>query len=166
MAVSVIGSALGAWVLLTTPEAMFSALVPWLLLAATMIFTFSRPCMAYMMRKQRGKQETGNGRGEIEDEGFSLISCSPFPVSLSLTLQFLIAFYGGYFGAGIGILMLAVLIFVASGRVPWPETGVMLAGGVLGGYFGARTALKLHPERVRRAVSAVGLCMSAYFFIR
>jgi hypothetical protein len=108
--------------------------------------------------------------------------------------QFLIAFYGGFFGAGIGIMMLALLTmlrmedihamnalktllnaaingaavvtFIAAGAVLWPQALVMLVGAVLGGYGGAYFAQKIEPQIVRRFVIGVGICMSAYFFVR
>jgi uncharacterized membrane protein YfcA len=108
--------------------------------------------------------------------------------------QFLIALYGGFFGAGIGIMMLALLTmlrmedihamnalktllnaaingaavvtFIAAGAVLWPQALVMLVGAVLGGYGGAYFAQKLDPQIVRRFVIAVGISTSVYFFVR
>jgi len=108
--------------------------------------------------------------------------------------QFLIALYGGFFGAGIGIMMLALLTvlrmedihamnalktllnaaingaavvtFIAAGAVLWPQALVMLVGAVLGGYGGAYLAQKIDPQIVRRFVIAVGISMSVYFFLR
>jgi uncharacterized protein len=170
--IGVVGGALGALLLLLTPEVTFAALVPWLLLAATLIFTFGRQGIALMQRVfPQKKQRTGTG----------------------MALQFFIAIYGGYFGAGIGILLLAMLqilghsnihrmnalktvlgaainavtalIFVFSGKVLWSMAAVMVAGGVAGGYVGARLALKVAPEKVRMLVSAIGFAMTAYFFL-
>jgi uncharacterized membrane protein YfcA len=106
----------------------------------------------------------------------------------------LIALYGGFFGAGIGIMMLALLTmlqmedihamnalktllnaaingaavvtFIAAGVVLWPQALVMLLGAVLGGYGGAHYAQKLDPQIVRRFVIVVGISMSVYFFLR
>lgn len=167
MAISIIGAALGACVLLTTPERQFARLVPWLLLAATLIFTLGRRLIARLPMLHK-------------------------PM-VARTVQFLIAFYGGYFGAGIGILMLAmlqlmglshihrmnglktllgttinavaVLLFVFSGRVVWDAGLVMLFGAVIGGYAGARLAQKCPPEPVRWLVSGIGCVMTAYFFV-
>ena len=107
------------------------------------------------------------------------------PSPLFLAGQFGVAVYGGYFGAGIGILMLATLgamgfanihrmnglknwgamcinavaaiTFVAGGIVIWPVACVMAAGGLAGGYGGARLALRVGQTWVRRAVVAIGL---------
>ena len=165
--ISILGSTAGAFTLLYTPERTFAKLVPWLLLAAAMIFTFGRWVIAraHFIRH---------------------------PV-VARAIQLLIAFYGGYFGAGIGILMLAmlqlmgfthihrmnalktvlggvinavaVLIFVASGAVVWRAAAVMIVGAVAGGYAGAHVARKLPPEPVRIGVSIIAFAMTGYFFL-
>jgi len=172
--VSLIGGGIGAVVLLETPERTFAALVPWLLLTATLIFTFGRQGVA-LLRKWR-KQEY------VEPN-----------LASGLVLQFIISIYGGYFGAGIGILMLAmlqlagfsnihqmnglktwlaipingvsVLLFALSGKVVWPVALVMLVGALTGGYWGAKIALKLPPHYVRWFVTTVGIAMTLYFFL-
>ncbi|MDE3060730.1 MAG: sulfite exporter TauE/SafE family protein [Pseudomonadota bacterium] len=170
MAISTLGSAIGTAVLLLTPEKTFSHLVPWLLLGATLIFTFGRrfPAVFQSRLGEKGKLA-------------------------AYALQFLIAIYGGYFGAGIGILMLAmlqimglehihrmnalkavlggtinavaVIIFICSGRVIWSLGAVMIAGAVTGGWLGAKLALRISPRFVRFAISATGGAMTAYFFL-
>lgn len=163
----------GALLFLNTPELVFTRMVPWLLLVATLIFTFGRHGITFL-------------HGENVPPRLRM--------ALALLLQIAIAIYGGYFGAGIGILTLAMfqvmgltrihqmnalktiltgainfvtaLIFVFSGKVLWSLALVMVAGGISGGYVGARLALKLPPVYVRRLVSAVGFSMTAYFFLR
>ena len=165
MGMSALGSLLGAALLLGLPEIAFTHAVPWLMLFATLIFTFG----GYL-------QFTGCNR------------------KIGAPLQFLISIYGGYFGAGQGMLMLAmlrligmndihrmnalksllgasinaiaVLMFVMSGKVVWPAAIVMIAGAVTGGFFGAKLALKIEPRYVRYFVSAVGASMTIYFFTR
>lgn len=165
--ISILGSAIGTATLLLTPEALFQRLVPWLLLIATLIFTFGRRFIKSGLPHEGGKK--------------------------ILFIQFCIALYGGYFGAGIGILMLAMLqmmgmqsihrmnaiktilgsainavavvIFISAGRVVWPLAAVMISGAVAGGYFGARYALKVSPQKVRMFVSCIGFAMTAYFFL-
>jgi uncharacterized membrane protein YfcA len=108
--------------------------------------------------------------------------------------QFLVAIYGGYFGGGMGIVILAmltafgmadihhmnalkivlstatngiaVLIFIASHAVYWHEAVIMIAGAALGGFFGAHYSLRLSQKLVRRFVIVVGSSMTAYFFAR
>ena len=111
-----------------------------------------------------------------------------------VALQLAIAIYIGYFGAGAGILMLAlfammgmenihemngfkslmaatangvaVVTFMIAGAVFWPQALLMIAGSVAGGYGGAWYAQKMRPERVRYAVIAIGMTMTVYFFWR
>jgi hypothetical protein len=168
-AISLIGGAIGALLLLATPSAAFSALVPWLLLFATLVFA-------------AGGRLTGPEK-------------KPWlgPASIKI-VQFFISLYGGYFGGGIGILMLAALafygmrdirsmnamkvllaalmnttaavIFAFSGRVHWLETLTMMAAAMLGGFVGARAGLVVPQIYVRVFVIAVGCLLTAYFFIK
>lgn len=170
--ICVIGGTLGSLTFLHTPERVFQNLVPWLLLIATMIFTFGRYVIAFL---HKYFPTSKNHKG------------------LAFFIQALISFYGGYFGAGIGILMLAmlqlmghtnihqmnavktllgaainfatVIIFIYSGAVIWNLAAVMVAGGIFGGYMGTRLALKVAPEHVRLLVSLIGFSMSIYFFL-
>ncbi|NBO17805.1 MAG: sulfite exporter TauE/SafE family protein [Proteobacteria bacterium] len=166
------GGTAGALWFLATPEATFARLVPWLLLAATCIFTFGRGLMRRMNPAR-----------------FSPRLRTGFAVGLQIT----IGIYGGYFGAGIGILTLAMLqllghddihrmnalktvltaavnlatvvVFICSGSVLWGHAAIMVAGAVCGGYAGARLALRASPKHVRWLVSAIGFSMTAYFFL-
>lgn len=167
--VSLAGSAIGTSILLLAPESVFESLVPWLLLFATLLFAF-------------GKRLTISGYDKVV--GIS---------QLGYVLQFFIAVYGGYFGAGIGILMLAalqlagfshihqmnalktilgsainavaVVMFIASGKIIWSLAVFMVAAGIAGGYVGAKLALRVSPAKVRICVVAIGFCMTAYFFV-
>lgn len=171
--VSVLGGAIGTTILLVTPEQVFGALVPWLLLIAVIIFTFGSK-IGRIFSKFFGSQSLPN-RG------------------LAGVFQFVIAVYGGYFGAGIGILMLAmlqimgfknihqmnalktilgstinavaVIIFIFSGRVVWDVAGVMIIGAISGGYIGAHLSLGVSPAKIRILISIIGFAMSAYFFL-
>jgi uncharacterized membrane protein YfcA len=170
LAVSVVGGAAGALLLLWTPARTFDQIVPWLLLGATLLFAFG-PRLTPLLRRV-------------------------FPVGPAslLTLQFAIAIYGGYFGGAIGILMLAlygvfglndlnamnaaktllagvmnaaaVVCFVVAGTIWWPQTLVMLIAAVIGGYAGARVARRIDPKWLRAGVTMFGLAMSAAFFLR
>ena len=181
MLISVLGGACGAWLLLSTPEKVFRDLVPWLLLTASLIFTFGKRGFALFSARLR--------QGFAEEPA---VIAAAHASRASYGLQFIIAVYGGYFGAGIGILMLAMLqlmglnhihrmnalksllgscinavavsLFVIKGLIIWPVALVMLCGGVAGGYFGARLALLLPPAKIRLGVSMIGFAMTAYFF--
>lgn len=173
--VSVTGSAIGTALLLLLPEATFTRMVPWLLLFATLIFTFGHRGIGWFHQ-------------------FSGAAIEGKRHAASVALQLFIAIYGGYFGAGIGILMLAmlqlmgmhdihrmnalktvlgssinavaVLLFVLAGKVVWSIAAVMIAGAISGGYLGARVALGVPPRHVRLLVSAIGAAMTVYFFLR
>ena len=170
MAVSLVGGILGALLLLFTPERTFHALIPWLLLAATVLFAGGRRATPWLKRHIH----------------FG-------PVSLAL-VQFAIAIYGGYFGGAIGILMLAafalfgldnihsmnglksllngtlngvaVICFVLAGKVDWVPALTMLGAAMAGGYTGARVSRRMNPDHVRLAVIAIGTAMSVAFFLR
>ena len=176
-AASVVGGILGAVVLLRTPQATFAQLVPWLLLAATLLLIFGGPTV------QRIRRRLGHG---TEIRAGSLVGVT--------IVQFLLGIYGGYFGGGMGFVMLAamafigldnmhvmnglktalascingvaVATFVAAGAVAWPEAIVMLVGAIIGGYGGAHVARQLDPKKVRAFTIAVGCAMTLYFFAR
>jgi uncharacterized membrane protein YfcA len=175
---SVIGGWVGALLLLKTPQHAFLRLVPWLLLGGTLLFAFGNS-----IRTLAGKTDA------VDDLRFT----SWRAIVLSSIAEFLVAVYGGYFGAGIGFLTLgmlammgmqdvhamgairtllaaainaaAVVTFVVAKAVLWPHCIVMIAGSLAGGWFGAHYAQKADPGKVRIIVIAVGVAMSAYFFV-
>jgi uncharacterized membrane protein YfcA len=171
--ISLLGGLLGALLLLGTPERTFARLVPFLLLGATLIFAFG----ARATRRWHAHGPPTRARLA----GIAL-------------LQLAIAVYGGYFGGGIGILMLAglallgmtdihamnglkvllgalingiaVAAFALAGVVAWSVALPMAVGAVAGGYGGARWARRVAPATVRHIVIAIGLALSALFFAR
>lgn len=174
--ISVIGGALGALILIHTQQSTFVALIPYLLLVATLLFAFGNTLTA-RVRMRMGKR-----------------TVHPW-ASLGgiIALQFVISVYGGFFGGGIGILMLAaftvinlgdinnmngvkalfascingiaIILFIAAGKVEWLPAAIMVVGAVIGGYGGAAVARRLDGKLVRLFVIAVGCVMSVYFFI-
>jgi uncharacterized membrane protein YfcA len=163
---SIVGGALGAWLLILTPSPVFASLVPFLILFATVLFM---------------SQSTINKRlrlGSLEENptGGWWIGAMVF--------QFFSAMYGGYFGAGNGILMLAgmgllgltslnrangiknflgicinsvaVLSFALAGLVVWPDALAMAVGALAGGYFGASMAVRIGQVWVRRGIVIIG----------
>lgn len=175
--VSLGGGVVGAWLLLHTRQQTFMRLVPYLFLLATLLFAF-------------GKQiSTGLAR-VVKHEGRP----SGQTIAGAAAAQLLIAVYGGFFGGGIGILMLALLAivrmedihamngvkallatvingaavvtFIVARAVFWPQALLMIVGAVLGGYGGASWAQRINPVWVRRFVILVGLSMSVYFLWR
>ena len=170
---SVLGGGAGAWILLATGERVFAAAVPWLVLFATLLFASSGRIAA---------RAGADGGG-----------ADPRPGPASLLYQFGVGVYGGYFGAGIGILMLAMLgalgmrdlhrmngikaiqgmvinsvatvIFIAAGDlVRWPEGLLMMAAAILGGFAGARLAKRVPGGAIRGVVIAVGLLVAGAEF--
>ena len=177
---SLLGGGLGAGLLLRTPAERFSDIVPWLVLGATVLFILQRPAMRWFAESR----EPGAESDEV------LTSRRP-PLSI-LGYQFLVSIYGGYFGAGVGILMLAALgfmglsnihrmnglknwggmcmnaiaatMFAFTSLVSWPVALAMAAGATLGGYLGSRTALRVPQEFVRGAVVAIGFASGVLLF--
>jgi uncharacterized membrane protein YfcA len=175
---SLAGGGVGAWLLLGTSPRAFDRIVPFLVLGATVLFVLQDA-----LRRRAARGRTTASRPE-----------PPVPPLPYLAAQFAVGVYGGYFGAGIGILMLAALgamgltnihrmnglknwgglcinavaaaMFAASGIVDWPAAGAMAVGGIAGGYGGARLAQRVGQAWVRRAVVAVGLASSAWLLAR
>jgi uncharacterized protein len=174
--ITFLGSVAGSILLLKTRQSTFDKMIPWLLLAATLLFTFS------------GKVTTWVNRHHAEG------GPSPMRVIGVTLLQAVAAVYIGYFGAGSGIVMLAllammgienihslnglktllatcgnavaVIIFIIARAVFWPQAIVMVFGGALGGYIGAWYAQKMTPKAVRYVVITIGCSLTAYFFWR
>lgn len=175
---SLIGGWGGALLLLRTPQHTFLHLIPWLLLAGTLLFAFGNSI------------RTIAGKSAVVDD---LQATSWAAVAVSSFVELLVAIYGGYFGAGIGFITLgmltalgmrdihamgairtllaatinaaAVLTFILAGAVLWRQCAVMIAGALAGGWFGAHYAQKADPRKVRAFVIGLGLAMSAYFFV-
>lgn len=168
-AVSLVGGLLGALLLLYTPERTFTALIPWLIGGATVVFAFG-PSLTRRLRERHLQA----------------------PLWFGVALQFVIGLYGGYFGGGIGILMLAglaalgmtdihamnglknilgasingiaVVTFIVAGIVVWHIALFMLFASLVGGYVGARASKKVDPRYLRAFIIFVGASLTAYFF--
>jgi uncharacterized protein len=184
----VIGGVVGARILLATPSSTFMHIIPWMLLGATLIFIFSGPMMARMNAWISGSRHPSAGDAPSDHRAPRL------QVAIGLVLQLVLAVYVGYFGAGIGILLLALLAFLgmedihamngvkalvvtaANGvavvtfiwarAIVWPQALVMLVGATSGGYGGAYLAQRMDPQHIRYLVIVIGFAMSIYFFIR
>lgn len=168
--VSIVGGAVGGWLVIHTGEKTYDALVPFLILFATLLFMAQGAISAYTVRRLGNSAE------------------SPRQMRLlpSIVFQFFVAVYGGYFGAGIGILMLAsfgfmgmsdihqmnalknvqasliclvaAVVFICTpGMIDWPRAGIMSAGAITGYFLGAHYSQKIPRHWVRRTVTAVGL---------
>jgi uncharacterized membrane protein YfcA len=170
---SLIGGTLGSVLLLRTPERTFERLAPVLVLFATVLF---------MLRGVLARRFSGPGPPHPA-------SLSPGRWTVAVLLQLGVAVYGGYFGAGIGILMLALLgflgltdihamnglknffnlcingvaaaYFVLRGAVSWPEAAVIAVGAAIGGYGGASFSRLIGQEKARAVVVVIGLLVTA-----
>ena len=174
---SIIGGIAGSIIMLRTPPNTFMELVPYLLLTANLLFIF------------RTKITTAFRNRRISKESNRITQ-----ISRVVILQLFIALYGGFFGAGMGIMMLAALalmgmdnihkmnafkvvlgscingiaalIFISAGVILWLQTSLMIFGAILGGFWGAHYARKYDPAKVRKIVIYIGSAMTLYFFAR
>ncbi|MEP7012238.1 MAG: sulfite exporter TauE/SafE family protein [Acidobacteriota bacterium] len=183
---SLIGGAAGSVLLLSTPEKVFARLAPWLILFATGLFLVQG---AWARRKAKKDLRAGK---DVEANREKMNGLPEGWFWGAVAAQLGIAVYGGYFGAGIGILMLALLgflglsdihamnglknffnlcinliaagLFIARGAVVWPVALVMIPCAILGGYGGARLARFIGREKARAAVVGIGIAMAALLF--
>ena len=174
---SVAGGALGAILLLHTSEKTFSRIVPFLILGATILLAVQEVISRKLNLVARAHENPTAGW-----------------VVFVFTFQTLVGLYGGYFGAGMGILMLAALgligltdlhemnglknllavgingvaaiYFAISGAVLWVDAGVMAVAAIAGGFAGAKLAKRLGRKFVRGMVVAIGLTMTVALFIK
>ena len=169
--ISTVGGLFGAFLLLVTPASVFDRIVPWLLLLATAVFA-----------------QGSLGTGALARRRFRLGRAGVYVV------QGLVSIYGGYFGGGIGIMMLAALIlfgltdmrvmnsikiflamlmnvaavatFIVARLVHWPQTLVLMAGALAGGVVGISAARRVPARWVRLTVIGVGSVLTVAFFVR
>ena len=175
-ATSIAGGAVGAWLLIWTPSPLFAALVPFLILFATLLF-MSQSAVNKRLRL-----------GSLEENPSAAYWVG------AIIFQFFSAMYGGYFGAGNGILMLAamgllgmnalnrangiknflgicinsvaVLSFSLAGLVVWQDALFMAIGALAGGYFGASMAVRIGQKWVRRGIVVIGLVIFVVMVIK
>jgi len=168
--VSIIGGICGALLLLFTPQRNFDALIPWLMLASTLLFAFG-PAISPILKRA--------------------ITIGPVSV---VVIQFFVALYGGYFGGAVGIVMLAtwsvfgledihvmnanktvlvltmnvvaVALFIIAHKIWWPQTTAMLLAAVIGGYVGASSAKKVNQRVLRAIITVISVAITAAFFLR
>lgn len=167
---TLVGGFVGALLLLWTPSAAFDRLLPWLLLIATVVLASGPRLGPYLRARFRAS------------------------IGVILTVQFLLGVYGGYFGGAVGLMMMAawcllddadikalnpprtlmvtaansvaVICFIVAGAVRWPETLVLGAGAIVGGYGGARLGRILPPAIIRAATLLIAAGMTVAFFLR
>ena len=173
--VSILGGWAGSWLLTRTSDRAFARIVPFLLLFATILFL----CQG-LLRRAAGLKEGAPSRAAIWG---------------GILFQLAVALYGGYFGAGIGILMLASLgvigltdihemnalktvlaslinlvatiVFACTpGLIDWPRVGVMTVGALTGYFLGSHFSQRIPQARVRQIITVVGLVLSAVTFYK
>ncbi|MCZ4306608.1 sulfite exporter TauE/SafE family protein [Zoogloeaceae bacterium G21618-S1] len=169
--VAFLGGLLGGVLLLKVQDRLFTQLIPWLLGVATLLFALSGS-LSRLLARLRGTAGPSHGLG-------------------GTVFQFLVSVYGGFFGSGMGIVMIAalaiqghtdlneinalknwlsaviysiaVVTFVIAGAVSWPHTWIMLITAVAGGYMGARLARRLPAVWLRRMVITIGCGPTVYY---
>lgn len=169
---ALLGGVLGALLLLASGEALFQRLVPWLLFSGSLLLALQEPLRAWILRRHGQPQQ----------------------VRLAVAPVFVAALYGGYFGAGLGVILLAVLallidddlirlnglkqvlsltvslaaavVFLLIGPVDWPALLTMALAALAGGMLGGRIAGHIEPGRLRALVVVVGLVAGLIFLLR
>ena len=170
----IIGGLIGGYLLLHTSEKVFRSLVPFLILLASALLAVQEPVRAWLIRRASQKKSTQN---------------QPWMVSLPIGLA---AIYGGYFGAGLSVIVLSVLgltmddtltrlnalkqavsfsvnfaaaiFFLFSGKVIWPVALVMAVGALIGGNLGGRLAGRVRPGTLRWMVVTIGVVVAIIYF--
>jgi len=171
---SILGGWIGAKLLDYTSDRVFSRLVPFLILFATVLFVSQG-----LIKKLMGTRGSTAGPGVIWG---------------AIVFHFAVSIYGGYFGAGIGILMLASLgfigltdihemnalktvlgslinivatiVFITAGLVHWPKAGVMTVGALAGYFVGSHFAQRIPQARVRQIITAIGFAIAGVAFYK
>ena len=187
------GGIAGAQLLLHTPRGLFDHIVPFLVLTSTVLFMIQEP----VSRRQKEKARLAAAKEEPAGQGERTISAASPQLRLGWgTALFLfgVALYGGYFGAGIGILVLAALGFIGltnihqmngikafftlgingiaalsfalGGIIDWKIAGIMAVGSLFGGWAGAGIAQRIGQKNVRRLVIGIGLVLTVSFFYK
>ncbi len=169
-----VGGALGGGLLLVTSNALFARLVPWLLLTATLLFALAPRINRWLEARRRAGPRQALGWG-------------------GTLFQLLVSVYGGFFGAGMGIVMIAAiamqgiedlneinalknwlsaviysvaaLTFTLGGAVSWPHTLVVLLAAAVGGYLAGYVARRLPAIWLRRFILLVGTALTLYYFL-
>ena len=168
---TLVGAVLGAWLLTLSPVKVFDSVIPFLILIATALLLAQPKIKARALKRDRHT-----------------------PVWIGILIQFLVSTYGGYFGAGMGIMMLgsfalymegnihelnavknwlgliinlvASAILAAKGLVLWGPFLALAIGSLFGGYYAARYSQRVDSEKLRNVIAAYGLVMTGYFFWR
>ncbi len=173
-----LGGLVGGLLLLNTSERLFRQLVPFLILAASLLLAVQEPLRRWLTQRANASATPARAGNE---------AWAALPV-------FFAAIYGGYFGAGLSVIILAVLalslddsltrlnalkqsvafvtnmtaavFFIFSGQVVWSAAAVMAVGALIGGALGGRLAGRVRPATLRRVVVVIGIAVAIIYFIR
>lgn len=185
---SALGGIAGGVLLLALPSRVFVAVVPWLLLLATTLFVLNEPIVRWLKRRPAAPPADANRpAGEAAE-------VPARPRAWGVAFQVLVGLYGGYFGAGIGIMMMAslsllglrdinrlnalksvlallangvsIVYFIVRGQVDWPLAAWLMAGSVPGYVVGARLAQRIPPRVVRFIAAAIGVVIAVSFWVK
>src|SRR3954471_6957806 len=176
--ISLLGGLVGSFLLTHTQEKVFAHLVPFLLLFATVIF------LSQGFFRRFANSSAVDGQMPASSKG----------LWGAIVFQFLVAVYGGYFGAGVGVLMLATLgilglndihqmnalknilgsvinqvaaiYFIIAGLIDWPRAGIMTVGALVGYFLGAHYSQRISQKRVRQIITTIGFTISAVLFYK
>jgi uncharacterized membrane protein YfcA len=166
------GGVLGALLVLNTSEKLFSSLVPWLILLGSLLLAVQGPLRQWLVRRTGSRDSRAEAQWAV------------IPVLLA-------AGYGGYFGAGLGVIVLAILaltindsltrlngikqaisfaansmaavVFLISGQVSWGAAGLMAMGSMVGGALGGRLAGKVNPKALQVVVVTLGTAFGLFY---
>lgn len=180
---SLLGGLLGAWLLTRSTDAQFDAVVPWLVLGATLLFLAQKRIGRWVRERI----------GSVEQPVLADDAMPPAPGVWAVLVQFAVAIYGGYFGAGAGIIMLAtlgvmgltnvhqmnglknflallfnfvaILTFAASGLIVWPFAVLMAVGSAVGGHYAARYAQRANQDVMRQLIGVIGVASAIWLFV-
>jgi len=172
---AIVGGVVGGYLLLLSGEKLFKQLVPYLILLASGLLAIQDPVRAWLTKRMG------------QHQAHSLEKLTWLPVGLA-------SIYGGYFGAGLSVIVLsalgltledtltrlnalkqavafavnvaAAIFFIFSGKVLWPVAVVMAVGALIGGMLGGRLAGKIKPSTLRWTVVTIGVIISIIYFVR
>lgn len=173
--ISLLGGVTGAWLLLHTPESLFREAIPWLLLFAVLLFVFGER-LNLLLRQYAGTHRYASSFGHL----------------MLLLVLLGISVYGGFFNAGLGIIVLsylalagytninamngikllvsstvsliAIVLFIVDGVIAWYEGALVLVGTLCGGYIAAHLSRQLPQRTVKGFVIVIGTLVTAYYF--
>jgi uncharacterized membrane protein YfcA len=179
-ATSALGALLGAWILLAAPASAFEQVVPWLVILAATLVAVQPLVSSWMLRRTRRRGGLPASRGE------------DLPRALGV-LATVIGVYGGYFGAGQGVMLVAFLafgldedlqtvnglkniailsanlaataVFLVAAPLDWAVIGLLALGSVVGGWLGAHLGRRLHPTVFRVLVVATGYLVGVHLLL-